>query len=236
MLTFPITLFSGVPATVTNTANVDASAGSVHVSPGVDTYTFNGVALGTALGTSLVVVLADIWSNGTNPAINAISIDGSAGTLLQSAMATNSSTFDAGIAIASRATSNTSGTIVLTSANGSIRSRISVFRLNSLISATANDSQKASNITPANASVNLNVPADGIVVAGGATLNPPDATAPTLTGITQAANGNLGGATNLYKWVYGDVQGQGANASLTITSVLNAGAVAGNAIVAASWH
>ncbi len=229
MFTFPITLYASAFGTVTNTTNVDSAGG-----PTANNYTFTAAALGTPHGTnSLVVVVADIYSNGTTPTITSISIDGTNGALLQAALATNSSTFDVGVAIASRATSNTTGDIIVRAANGSVRSRISVFRLNYLVSATANDSQKASNITPANASVNLSVPQAGIVIAAGGTINPSDATVPTLTGITQAANGTL--ALQLYKWTFGAVQNQPVNASLSITSVLNTGGL-GNALVAASWH
>ncbi len=228
MFTFPITLYSSAFATVTNTTNVDASAGSV-----ANNYTFTAAALGTPLGVnSLVVVVADIYSNGTTPTITSISIDGTNGTLLQSALA-HTALLDVGVAIASRATSNTTGDIIVRGAAGSVRSRISVFRLNYLVSATANDSQQASNVTPANASVNLSVPNAGIIIAGGATINPSDATVPSITGITQAANGVL--ALNLYKWAYADVQNQPVNASQTVTATLNTGAL-GVAMVAASWH
>ena len=88
------------------------------------------------------------------PLINAITVGGSGATILQAALATNSSTIDAGCAIAVISTASTSGTIVLSANNGSVRSRISVFRINRMLSTTAFDSQKASNVTPANASVN----------------------------------------------------------------------------------
>lgn len=229
MFTFPVTLYASAFATVTNTTNVDASAGSV-----ANNYTFTAAALGTPHGlNSLVVVVADIYSNGTNPVIQSISIDGTNGTLLQAGTTTNSLTFDAGTAIASRATSNTSGDIIVRANNGSVRSRISVFRLNYLVSSTANDSQKAGAAGAGAISVNLSVPNAGIVIAGGATINPADATVPVLSGITQAANGVLG--INLYKWAYGFVQNQPVNASRTVTVTPNVGAL-GSSMVAASWH
>ncbi len=179
-----------------------------------------------------MVVLAHIWSNGTNPVINAITVGGSGATILQAATASIAASLDAGCAIAVISTASTSGTVVVSANNGSIRSRISVFRINKMLSTTAFDSQKASNVTPANASVSLNVPSNGVIIAGGSTQNPVDATAPTLTGITQAGNGTI---LSQYKWVYGDVDNQAQQTGRTIMSVLNTGGQA-NAIVAASWH
>ncbi len=228
MLTFPVTLFAGAAASVTNTYNVDATGPS-----SADAYTFTGATLGTAIGTnSLVVVLAHIWSNGTNPVINAITVGGVGATILQAATASIAASLDAGCAIATISTASTSGTVVVSANNGSIRSRISVFRINRMLSTAAFDSKKASNVTPANASVSLNVAPNGVIIAGGSTQNPPDATVPSLTGITQAGSGTI---LSQYKWVYGDVDNQAQQTGRTVTSVLNTGGQA-NAIVAASWH
>jgi hypothetical protein len=78
----------------------------------------------------------------------------------------------------------------------------------------------------------LDVPGNGVIIAGGSTQNPPDATVPSLTGITQAGSGTI---LTQYKWVYGDVDHQAAQTGRTITSVLNTGGQI-NAIVAASWQ
>jgi hypothetical protein len=219
-------------ATVTNTVNVDGTGPSTNISPGVNTYTVASAALGTPIDNSIVAVLADIYSNGTNPVIQSISIDGTNGTLLQSGTTSNGSTFDVGTAIVWRATSSTSGNIVVSADNGFVRARIQVFRLNKLVSAAASDSKKTGSTGAGAISVNLSVPRAGIIIAGGATLNPSDASVPTLSGITQAGNGVL--ALNLYKYCYGYVQAQSLNASRAITVTPNASAL-GSSMVAASW-
>lgn len=222
--------FIGGPFTATrlHVHSENSVAGSV-----ANNYTFSGVSLGTAIGTSLVVVVAYMWSSGTQPTIGSISIDGTNGTLHQAKLATNTLSFDASIAIASRATSNTSGTIITRANNGSIFGRIDVWRINRLLSATPTDSDGAQNVTPANASINLDITAPGVTIAAGATLNPNDATAPTLTGLTQDANGTH--TTNSYKWVYGSNEKMSTESGRAITSVLNASGLA-NAMVAATWH
>jgi hypothetical protein len=216
-------------ATRENTDNVNVNAGSV-----ANNHTINSVALGTAVGTSLVVVVAHVWSNGTSPTIQSISIDGTNGTLHQQRLATNSLTFDASIGIASRATSNTSGTIIVRCNNGSTQARISVFRLNKLKSATVFDSDGAQNTTPADASVNLDIPARGVIIAGGSVIGANNATVPSLTGITEDGSGVMS-SNNTRKWVYGSNQKQPAATGRTITSVLPVGGGA-NAMVAASWQ
>lgn len=228
MLTFPITLFgSGLAATRTHTYSADSAAG-----PTANNYTFTGASLGTASNTSLVVVVAYMWSNGTSPAISSISIDGANGALIQSLLTTDAVTYDMSIAIASRATSNTSGDIITRANNGSVRGRIDVWRINDLQSATAFDSAKQGAIS-ANASISLNIPSAGVTIAAAGTLNPGDATVPTMTGLTQDANGVL--AINLYKWVYGSDQNMSAQTGLSITSVKNTGALP-NSLVGASWQ
>jgi hypothetical protein len=216
-------------ATRENTDTEEILTGSV-----ANNYTFNSIALGTAIGTSLVVVVAHVNSNGTSPQISSISIDGTDGTLHQQRLATNSLTFDASSGIASRATSNTSGTIIVRCNNGSLRCRIEVFRLNKLRSATVFDSDGAQNVTPANATINLDIPGGGIVIAGATVVGANNATVPSLTGVTEDGSGVFSGA-NLYKWVYGSDQSQPAATGSAITSVLPVGGLA-NALVAASWH
>lgn len=229
MLTFPITLFSGAGATRELVDTDENLTGSV-----ANNYTFNSISLGTAIGTSLVVVLAHVNSNGTSPQISSISIDGTDGALLQQQLATNSLTFDASTGIASRATTNTTGDIIVRCNNGSLRCRIEVFRVNKLTSATAFDSDGAQNVTPANASINLDIPARGVIIGGAAVVGANNATVPTLTGITEDGSGVFSGA-NLYKWVFGSNQSQSAETGRTITSVLPVGGLA-NALVAASWQ
>jgi len=179
-------------------------------------------------------VLAHVWGSGTSPTIQSISIDGTNGTLHQQRLATNSLTFDASIGIASRATSNTSGTIIVRCNNGSTQARISVFRINKLRSATVFDSDGAQNVTPANASVNLDIPAAGVIIAGASVIGAANATTPSLTGVEQDGAGVMS-SNNNRKWVYGSNQKQAAATGRAITSVLPVGGLA-NALVAASWQ
>ncbi len=223
--------FIGIPQTATrlHTYSVDSIVGSSS-----NAYTFTGASFGTADGTSLVVCIAYMWSNGTQPTINAMTIDGTGATIHQAKLASNASSFDSSIAIGSRATSSTSGTIGISANNGSVRARIDVWRLNKLTSGTVFNSNGSSNITPANAATTLNVPAAGIIIAGGATMSPTgDGSVPSITGVTQDANG-VHGSINLYRWVYGSSEKMAAETGRTITSVLNATGIS-NAMVAASW-
>ncbi len=211
-------------ALVTLVGSTDSSSSSV-----ANAHTFTSQGLGAADGTSLVVVLAHVWSNGTQPTITSISIDGTNGTLHQTHLSTNSLTADVSVGLASRATSNTTGTIVVTCNNGSTGARITIYRITRLVSATINQSGNAAN------SFAISRPKRSAVIFGGATISPNDTSVPTITaGLTQNANGFLS-AIHLYKWANSHASNQAASASVTYTMTNNAGAVFGS-VVGGVWQ
>ena len=198
------------------------------------TQSFAGCALGTPVGTSLVAVVFCAWNGGTNgTAATGCNIDGSAATVHQNAngllLAGNCSV----TLLASRATSNTSGTISATFNTNMLESAVMVYRLNSLSSATISNSNKASTTGATSINANLNVPSSGVAIAGaGAVSTTGGGMLVTGTGITQDVQ-DLVGANN---WRYGSASAQGmaANAALTITADWTAGSSTG-ALVMGAW-
>jgi len=190
--------------------------------------TWSGVQYGTPRGNSLLLIAAYTWSTGTQPTIGAITIDGNAATVHQSALATNSLSFDAACAFATGATGASSGTIVVNHNNGWSNTRIDVWRLQFLSSTTIFNSNKSTTIDGSACSLGLNVPPKGIAFAAFTTRN--GSGTPAITGVTQIASGALGGVSF---WAYGHDRLQPPATSRTITA--DDGAASGQALVAGSW-
>lgn len=224
MLTFPVTLYSGTAATRTATA-------SASVAGSTSTPNFGTLALGTAQGTSLVVVIVYAWNFGTaTSALSTLTIDGSAATIHENAVGLFVASSASIVGIASRASSNTSGGISATFTTNMDNSHIAVYRLNNLTSATPSDHQKATTTNGTTLSLNLNVPSSGIVLAGSGTVFG-TATLIAITGVTQDAQGEF--LTHGDQYVANSNQSSPANAALTISSLW--GTANTGALAAVSW-
>ncbi len=165
MLTFPITLF-GCAATATRTfiaITPSAASGTNH--------TFTGVSLGSPVDTSLVAVIAYVWSTGNDVALSSVPIDGTNGTIhiqAQGKYPVGTRTATAGII--SRATTSTSGDITLNCSAANLGAAIAVYRLNQLTSATADDTASAisaaSGVPTSPISDTINITANGLLLMG----------------------------------------------------------------------
>lgn len=224
---FPICHWSIVSATRTFVTNNAASAGST-------TYTFTSVALGTAIGTSLVAVVVHIGANGGSlSSISSATINGVSATI----HAQNHGGGSGGAALSigvcgviSATTSGTSGSIVITGNTSSVGCGIEVYRLNNLTSATPNFTATAS--TGANGgsseSTTMNITATGILLLGATNYG-----GGTITGsgatkdVTQVSNGQVQcwGGSN-------DGLPTQSNRSLSASW----SSTAGGALAAATWN
>lgn len=198
------------------------------------TYTFSSQALGTASGTSLVVVVVHVYNTGINGTVlSTVSIDGTNGTIHQNANSILAGGGGCIAAVASRATSNTSGTIVVTTNNNCTGCAISVFRVNSLTSATVFGgnavASSASNIT--SRSTTLDVPAKGLIFAGASWYTPNSSPAYTV-GVNQDASA-MNGASSTQSYALGTNQNMGAETGRTVTATNSAGWAA---LAVASWR
>lgn len=216
---------AGYP-TRTNTDNKSSSSTTTN-------FSFASTAAGSPSGTSIVVVVASVFNLGTNgSAINSITIDGSAGTIVENASQLNVGSTWSACAIAYRATSNTSMTIAVATAQNGFRCFISVYRLNDLNAAAPVDHDKATGVTPSSLSFStIDVTGQGIVIAG------------TAAYVVNAANATISGVgtdrTVTDTTVYHSVAGSSDNVNTASNSTVSAtypAASAGAALAAVSWH
>jgi len=175
-------------------------------------YTFTGAALGTPQGVSQVFVYAYIWSTGNQVLINSVSIDGTNGTIhVQSMGYYGTGSRTARVGIASRATSNTSGDIVVNGSASSLGCAIAVYRVNNLKGgggiddfAAANSGSNAAPSSPISSSLDTTVQNSILMLAGtlvdaapssvsGATQDGSTTTYPTSTNIGRAWAGHDNG-------------------------------------------
>jgi hypothetical protein len=160
MLTFPVTLYS-INVAATRTFESTASAAGA-----ASSYTFTSQALGTADGTSLVVVLVTSWGSGiAGVTQTAGTINGVAATLHQVANGIQALSNSSIACVMSAVTSGTTGSIVTTYNQTMSRARIRVYRLNNLASTTPFASNKATTTGGTSINTSFNVDANGIVMA-----------------------------------------------------------------------
>ncbi len=188
------------------------------------TYTFSARALGTPVSTSLVVVVAHVHGGGINgEALSSISIDGTVGTLHQNARGFTLAGSSGICGIASRATSNTTGAVVVSCTQQMISARIAIYRLNGLFSATPNHSNKAESSSASSLNTTIDVLASGLIIAGfSSSWN----TTPNISGITQDGHGSSSASA------WGSDQSQSAATGRTITGTGGSAGNCGLAVVA----
>jgi len=227
MFTFPVTLFAGSTATRTNTATATASSG------GATTLSAGSVALGTATGTSLVVVAIAVAAGAgiAGTSISSVSIDGTNGTLNANVVFGADTTTKVLAVVASRATSNTTGTISVTASQNITNAWFSIYRVNNLTSSTADNSQTNSGDNLGSVSVTNTITGAGVLIAAATTLGATANDASFSAGVTTdfaASASNRHGA---------DGSAQDQTGSVTVTAIPPSGiATTRMCIAAANWH
>lgn len=224
MLTFPVT-FWGSGATRTYITSPTPSFGSA------SSFTFTSVSLGSALGTSLVLVVAHAWDvSGDGRQLNTVTVGGTGASLIVKTVGTVTSNQDASVGIWTISTASTSANIVVTTTNTVQGCGVDVYRLNNLASATA--SATASNHTTSNGtsiSTTLAVLANGLAIQG-CSVNGLGSETISGTGTTVDHTQNLVGDADFAEWA-GSAQNLGAQ-TLTLSNTYSSG-VAG--LVGAAW-
>jgi hypothetical protein len=217
--TFPMPFFVPRSSNHAVRAHCGITAGSVSGT----NFTFSSVALGTAVGTSLVVVIAYVISTGNSVTISSVSIDGTNGTIhVQAQDIDGGFVRTSRIGIASRATSNTSGTIVVNNSASNQGAAISVYRLTKLTSATPDD-----------VSGLINVSAHGLVLAGGCST---EAGPTSALGVTQNGSTTPFGASSIGRAWSGSAQNLNAETNRAVgPGYAGSGAITA-VTAAASWH
>jgi len=228
MFTFPVTFFSGATATRSVEGTFTSS------SAGTTTFTSGSIALGTAVGTSLVAVAVATAAGAgiAGTALSTVSIDGTNGTIHSNVTFGADTTLKVMAAVASRATSNTSGVISVTYAQNVTNVWIQVYRLINLTSTTPDDHQTNSGDTLSSVSVTNSVTGVGIILAAattsGTTANNASFSAGVTTDLAASAS-NRHGAD-------GSDQNVGAG-NVTVTAIPPSGiATARMCIATANWH
>lgn len=226
MLSFPVTLFSGVPATRTLTFTGSGS------SAGTTSFATGSEALGTPSGTSLVAVVV-VCAAGAGLAgtqISTVSIDGTNGTIHANVVFGADTTMKVMCAIASRATSNTTGVITITLSQNATNAWVGIYRLNNLISATPDDAGTNSGDALSSISDTASVVGGNGIILAGALSSAISASLGSFSAGVMADYQNTGG--NLQA-VIGSAQNVGAG-SVTVTAAFPA---AGRECIATTnWH
>jgi hypothetical protein len=153
-------------------------------------YTFSSASLGTPQGNSQVFVCVYIWSTGNQVLINSVSIDGTNGTIhVQSMGYYGVGSRTARVGIAARATSNTSGDIVVNASASSLGCAIAVYRVNNLKGgggiddfAAANSGLNASPSSPISSTLDTTATINNILILAGTLV---DANPSSVSGATQ---------------------------------------------------
>ncbi len=231
MFTFPITLFGGTATATRVFEGVTAGTAS-----GTN-FTFSSVTFGAAEGTSLVVVVAYVWSTGNDVAIQGTStIDGSAGTIHVQAQGKDPvGTRTATTGILSRATTNTSGTIVINCSASNQGAAIAVYRLNNLTSATPDATASAISAVSGTAtspiSTTINITANGLLLLA---ANVVDAAPSSVTGATQdGSTTTYPTSTNIGRAWAGSEQQMVSESNRPVSATNGAHTAS---LVAATWH
>lgn len=228
MFTFPITFFAGSTATRSLEATATTTSG------GATTLSAGSVALGTAAGTSLVGVAISVFAGAgiAGTAISSVSIDGTNGTIHANVVFGADTTVKVLAVVASRATSNTTGTISVTASQNITNAFFAVYRLNNLTSTTADDHQVNSGNGLSSVSTTNTVTGVGLILAAAScssvTANHASFSAGVATDFANTVNNRQG--------VDGSQQNVSAG-STTITAIPPSGiATARMCIATANWH
>lgn len=225
MLTFPVAYWGGGASRtyITSPTPTFGSATSA---------TFTSVSLGTAIGTSLVVVVVHLWDvSGDGRHLSSATINGVAATIQVQTTGTVATNQDATVAIISAVTAGTSGNIVLTATNTVQGFGCDVYRLNNLTSTTPTTT--ASNRLTANGtsvSVNITAASNGILIHG-CSVNGLGSETISGTGTTVDHTQNLSGDADFAEWA-GSLQNT-SSGTVTLSNTFSSG-VAG--VAGAAWN
>src|SRR6202049_122170 len=227
VLTFPVTLYALGLATRTYVTSPAPTFGSA------STFNFAGTNLGTAIGTSLVVVVVHGWDTpGDGRKLSSASIAGVGATIHVNVVGTSAAVQDASCAIISATTVSASGTISLTFSAAVVACGIDVYRLNNLVSATP--TATASNTTGSGTSLSttINIPGNGVLIQGISLFA--NAVNPSLTGSgsTQDNEETVPGDADLAEWA-GSLDTLPSQSKRTISGSFSTGAAA---LVGAAWN
>ncbi len=179
MFTFPFTLFVGSAATRTYVTS-PATQGSA------TTYNFGTLSLGTAQGTSLVVIIFHGFNNGASgQTLSSATINGVSATI--HAQATGNTLLATALtAICSATVSASSGNVTCVCNNTMTDGAVDVYRLNNLVSATPTATATAIQNSGTSLSTTINIPGNGVLILGVGD----DGATPSVTGasndVTQA--------------------------------------------------
>lgn len=228
MFTFPTTFFAGATATRSVEGTFSSSSG------GTTSFTSGSIALGTASGTSLVAVAVATAAGAgiAGTALSTVSIDGTNGTIHSNVVFGADTTVKVMGAIASRATSSTSGVISVTYSQNVTNVWIQVYRLNNLTSTTPDDTDTNSGDGLSSVSVTASITGIGVILAAatttGTTANDASFSAGVATDFAASAS-NRHGADGSQQNV--------SSGNVTVTAIPPSGiATARMCIATANWH
>lgn len=226
MLVFPVCHWGGAIATRTYVTSPTPSFGSA------SSFTFTSVGLGSALGTSLVLVVAHAWDvSGDGRQLNAVTVGGTGATLVVKTVGTVTSNQDASVGIWTISTASTSANVVVTTTNTVQGCGIDVYRLQNLTSATA--TATANNHTTTNGtSVSTTItPAGNGLVIHGCSVNGLGSETISGTGTTVDHTQNLVGDADFAEWA-----GSAQNLPATLITLSNTYSSGVASIVGAAWN
>lgn len=225
MFTIPVTLFSGSSATRTLTFTTTSS------SAGTTSFTTGSQSLGTPSGTSLVAVVVVVAAGAgiAGTQIDTVSIDGTNGTIHANVVFGADTTTKVMTAIASRATSNTSGTVTVNLSKNSTRAWIAIYRLNDLVSTTPDDNGVNSGNGLTSISDTASVTGLGIILAGALS----SAVSASLGSFSAGVAADYQDTANNLQAVIGSAQNVGAG-SVTVTASFPASGR--ECIATTNWH
>lgn len=151
------------------------------------TYTFSSENLGAAAGDRHIIVAIESRASSAGRTLSSVTIGGESATIaVQGTNSGGATSCVAALAIAAVPT-GTSGDVVVTFSGGMLRCAIQVYRVTSLTSATATDTDKYE-ADAGDPSVNLDVPAGGFAIGCGTGSS----AGSTWTGLTENHDAQIG--------------------------------------------
>jgi len=224
MFTFPMTLFgvSGPYYTYNGKAAVQSSASS---------FSFASQALGDAASNRYIVAVVEVFTSGTNFTISSLTVAGvSASQVVTRDDSGGAQKVRTEMWIAAVPT-GASGNIDVTFAGSVTKCMVANYALYNLSSSTAaHTASDGGGSGDTSASVSIDVPASGILLASGAYVNSADTQ--TLSGVTE--DDSEINATVIH-WHWGSHRAGAAETGTSVTYSGTSAAGSARSLVAASW-
>lgn len=196
-------------------------------------FSFTSQAIGDAASDRLVVVAVEVFTSGTNFAINGVTVAG-----VTAAQVSNATRAESGGTLKVRTElwqasvpTGTSGTIAVTFAGSVSECMVANYALYGLSSTTRADADNdGGGSGDTSASLLIDIPATGILLAAAAFVN--SASSQTLSGVTQD---DITIDSSVIHWQWGSRQASGAETGAAVDYSGTAAAGSARTLVAASW-